>query len=130
VRDEDPSRRRARGTVVDPGTEMLELIEMTINRVFSISLILAAANESLGDHPTSVRLSEAIAHMDTLIRDLRLAAFSRQIHHPAQVDAVQDHLRRALMAMTEAWPPEGPESAGLVELAEQLGSRPPSPEIL
>jgi hypothetical protein len=69
--------------------------------------------------------------MDTLIRDLRLAAFSKQIQHTAQVDAVQDHIRRGLAAMTEAWPPEGPASVHLLGLADQVSpSRPPSPESL
>ena len=57
-------------------TDVIELVHMAVNRVFSISLVLASAREGLGDHPASDRISEAVDGMDALIRELRRVAFA------------------------------------------------------
>jgi hypothetical protein len=90
------------------------LIEMGVSRVFAISLILASTKESLGDHPASRRLSEAIDLMDALIRDLRGAAFSERMDQTTETE-LSDSLRHVI-ELAETAQTKGPPTAELLDL--------------
>jgi hypothetical protein len=55
--------------------DVVSVIESAITRTYAVTVILASTTESLGDHPASARLTEAIDALDAHIRDLRSVAF-------------------------------------------------------
>jgi hypothetical protein len=102
----DPAEGRA--------NDVMSLIEMGVSRVFAISLILASAKESLGDHPASHRVSEAIDQMDALIRDLRGAAFSERMVQTTETELSDS--RHHVIELAETAQTQGPATAELLDL--------------
>lgn len=65
----------------------LAVLERVVQELFDVSLLITACRSATAD-PVTERLDQAVARLDTLIRDVRLLVFRPVERHPAGVAVV------------------------------------------